>query len=125
MPLVMIRTTKEVYLLLNQMDIIPFQNYSICSKQSALGQLDHWTLYVDPYFMGAAFYEKIRAFQIIQGPLVVVTLGIILNMVFQSMPSLALKTDQIVAIPVAESIGGFFSQFTFPDYSHITNLRFG
>ena len=68
-----------------------------------------------------SFMKKIKLFQMVQGPLVVVALGIILNMIFQSMPSLSLNADQIVAIPVAESIGGFFSQFTFPDFSQISN----
>ena len=67
------------------------------------------------------FMKRIRVFQIVQGPLIVVSLGIILNLVFQGIPSLALKADQTVTIPVAESIGGFFSQFTFPDFSAIGN----
>jgi MFS superfamily sulfate permease-like transporter len=67
------------------------------------------------------FMKRISIFKIVQGPLVVVTLGIILNLVFQSMSSVSLRADQVVAIPVAESIGGFFSQFTFPDFSHIIN----
>ncbi len=67
------------------------------------------------------FMKKIRLFQIVQGPLVVVALGIILNLVFQNIPSLALKMEQVVAIPVPESISGFFSQFTYPDFTQITN----
>jgi len=67
------------------------------------------------------FMKKISLFKIVQGPLVVVVLGIILNLVFQNIPSLSLKLDQVVAIPVPESIGGFFDQFVFPDFSSITN----
>ncbi len=67
------------------------------------------------------FMKRIRLFQIVQGPLIVVSLGILLNILFQSMPSLMLKADQMVAIPVPETIGGFFAQFTFPDFSQITN----
>lgn len=67
------------------------------------------------------FMKKIRLFQIVQGPLIVVALGVMLNLLFQSIPSLSLNTDQVVAIPVAESISGFFSQFTLPDFTHITN----
>ena len=67
------------------------------------------------------FMKKIRLFQMVQGPLVVVAIGIILNLIFQSMPSFALSADQVVAIPVAESISGFFGQFTFPDFTAITN----
>ena len=68
-----------------------------------------------------SFMKKIRLFQIVQGPLLVVALGVILNLVFQNIPSLSLRTEQVVAIPVADSITGFFSQFTFPDFSQITN----
>lgn len=67
------------------------------------------------------FMKKIRVFQIVQGPLVVVALGIILNLVFQNMEGLALNGEQVVSIPVADSIGGFINQFTFPDFSAITN----
>ncbi len=67
------------------------------------------------------FMKKIRLFQLVQGPLVVVSLGIILNLIFQNIPNLALNTEQVVAIPVPESISGFFGQFSFPDFSSITN----
>lgn len=67
------------------------------------------------------FMKKIRVFQIVQGPLIVVALGILLGFVFQAMPQFALKADQMVAIPVPENISGFFAQFTFPDFSQIGN----
>lgn len=67
-----------------------------------------------------SFMKKQKLFQIIQGPLVVVALGITLNLIF-SQTSIALKGDQIVAIPVADSIAGFFGQFTFPDFSQWAN----
>jgi MFS superfamily sulfate permease-like transporter len=67
------------------------------------------------------FMKRIRLFQIVQGPLIVVSLGILLNLLFQSMPALALGGDQVVSIPVADSIAGFFGQFTFPDFSQIGN----
>ena len=66
------------------------------------------------------FMKKMSFTRIIQGPLVVVALGIILNLVFAN-TSIALKAEQIVSLPVAESIGGFFSQFTFPDFSQWSN----
>ncbi len=67
------------------------------------------------------FMKKIRLFQLVQGPLVVVALGIILNLIFQNIPGLALTAEQVVKIPVPESIGGFFNQFTFPDFTSISN----
>ncbi len=67
------------------------------------------------------FIKKLKVSQVIQGPLVVVVLGIILNLLFQANGSLALNSDQVVSIPVAGSIGEFFGLFTFPDFSQLLN----
>ncbi len=67
------------------------------------------------------FMKKIKLFQLVQGPLVVVALGIILNLIFQNMSGFALTAEQVVKIPVPETIGGFFDQFMFPDFTSITN----
>lgn len=67
------------------------------------------------------FMKKIKLFQIVQGPLIVVALGIFLNLIFQNIPALALNAEQVVAIPVPESISGFFGQFVFPDFTQISN----
>lgn len=67
------------------------------------------------------FMKKRYLFQIVQGPLIVVVAGILLNLFFQSTPGLALNTDQTVNIPVADSIMGFFGLFTLPDFSQIAN----
>lgn len=67
------------------------------------------------------FIKRIKLFQIIQGPLIVVSAGILLNMIFKNIPALALQADQMVAIPVPETLGGFFAQFTFPDFTQIGN----
>lgn len=67
------------------------------------------------------FMKKIRLFQIVQGPLIVVSIGIILNLFFQNFSGFALSAEQVVAIPVAESLSGFFGQFTFPAFDQIAN----
>ncbi|MFT6320999.1 MAG: MFS superfamily sulfate permease-like transporter [Granulosicoccus sp.] len=67
------------------------------------------------------FMKKIKFFQIVQGPLVVVGLGIVLNLVFQNMNDFSLNANQVVSIPVADSIGGFINQFTLPDFGAISN----
>lgn len=64
--------------------------------------------------------KKLKFTKFIQGPLVAVTAGIVLNQLFAG-NALALGAENMVAIPVAQSIGDFFSQFTFPDFSQITN----
>ena len=66
------------------------------------------------------FMKKISLFKIIQGPLVVVVTGILLNIVFAN-SALALKVDQVVSIPVSEGLAGFINLFTFPDFTQITN----
>lgn len=67
------------------------------------------------------FMKKIPAFKVIQGPLVAVLAGIGLTLLFNNLGVFTLQTNQIVSIPVADSIGGFFSQFTFPDFSQWAN----
>jgi len=66
------------------------------------------------------FMKKIPIFKIIQGPLVVVALGIILNLAFSG-TALGLNPDQVVSIPVAESLTGFINLFTLPDFTQWNN----
>lgn len=68
--------------------------------------------------------KKHKIFQLIQGPIVVVVLGIIMNIAYsESLLPFSLNTKQIVSIPVPDSISGFFSQFTFPDFSVLNNFE--
>jgi MFS superfamily sulfate permease-like transporter len=67
------------------------------------------------------FMKKIGIFKIVQGPLVVVASGIGLNLAFQGTGTFGLNPDQLVSIPVADSIGGFFNQFSFPDFTQWNN----
>ena len=68
------------------------------------------------------FMKKIPLFKIVQGPLVVVALGIILNLVLQG-TSFGLKAEQVVSIPVANGLSGFVELFTFPDFSAWNNPK--
>ncbi len=67
------------------------------------------------------FMKRIRLFQIVQGPLVAVVAGILLHLFFTNFPNVALRSDQIVTLPVAETLQGFFAQFTLPDFSQLGN----
>ncbi len=67
------------------------------------------------------FMKKIKLFQLVQGPLVVVALGIFLGLFFQGSEIVGLKASQLVSIPVSDSLSGFFNQFSFPDFSAIGN----
>ncbi|MEM1219862.1 MAG: SulP family inorganic anion transporter [Bacteroidota bacterium] len=69
------------------------------------------------------FMNKLSFTKLVKGPLVVVLAGVGLNILFQSMPGYTLRADQMVNIPVPDSLSGFFGQFTFPDFSQITNTH--
>lgn len=66
-----------------------------------------------------AFMKRIKLFQIIQGPLVVVVLGIIASRLFLTMDGFDLAQDEMVGIPLASEEGGVLNLFTTPDWSHI------
>ena len=68
--------------------------------------------------------KKHKIFQLIQGPIVVVILGIVMNYLFKAGTlNFSLAEDQVVRLPVAHNLTEFFNQFTFPDFSAITNLE--
>lgn len=65
--------------------------------------------------------KKAKIFQIIQGPLVAVVVGIIFYVVTQSSESLAIAESHLVTVPIPEDAASFFGQFSFPKFSAITN----
>lgn len=66
--------------------------------------------------------KKHKIFQLIQGPIVVVILGIVMNYLFQNgILNFTLASDQVVQLPVAENFSQFLTQFTFPDFTQLTN----
>ena len=68
--------------------------------------------------------KKHKIFQLIQGPIVVVVLGIVFNLAYvNGFLPFSLNDKQIVSVPVPSSIEGFFGQFTMPDFSAITNFE--
>lgn len=69
------------------------------------------------------FMKRIDIFKVIQGPLVAVIAGILINLAFRNVSDLALLQSQIVNIPVAGSFIGFFNQFTLPDFSQLSNTQ--
>ncbi len=64
----------------------------------------------------APFMKRIRIFQIVQGPLVVVAAGIIINQFFKG-SSFYIDETHMVSLPVAASFSEFVNQFTFFDPS--------
>lgn len=68
--------------------------------------------------------KKHKLFQFIQGPIVVVLMGIVMNMLYQSGTlNFTLAANHLVRLPVPDDLMGFFKQFTFPDFSAITHVE--
>lgn len=66
--------------------------------------------------------KKIKIFQILSGPLVVVLMGIGINVLTRDMsPAYVLDPSHLVNIPVANSAAEFISFFKLPDWSFISN----
>lgn len=71
----------------------------------------------------AVLTKKHKFFQILQGPIVVVLVGIALNLAYQNgLLPFSLDASQIVSLPVANNLGDFFSFFTYPDFSQWNNV---
>ncbi|MEP1033931.1 SulP family inorganic anion transporter [Ekhidna sp.] len=64
----------------------------------------------------APFMKRIKLFQVVQGPLIVVAAGIIINVLFKG-SSLYIDQTHMVNLPVAATFGEFINQFTFFDPS--------
>ena len=65
--------------------------------------------------------KKAKIFQLIQGPLVAVIVGIIYVFFTEGSSYWEIQTQQLVSVPVPEDINSFFGQFSFPNFSVITN----
>lgn len=67
--------------------------------------------------------KKAKFFQVIQGPLVAVVLGIIYVVVTNGNEGLAILPKHLVSVPIPEDATSFFNQFSFPNFSVITNTE--
>ena len=61
-----------------------------------------------------------KLFQIIQGPLVVVVLGIIFYLTTASNNVLGISASHLVSVPTPDDFDSFLGQFTFPNFEAIT-----
>lgn len=69
------------------------------------------------------FFKQLKFTKLIQGPLIAVTVGIILNVVFANIPSLAISPDHLVSVPIPKNITEFVGNFTFPDFTALANPK--
>lgn len=65
--------------------------------------------------------KKGKIFEIVQGPLVAVVVGIIFYVITQSNESLAIAQSHLVSVPVPDDFDSFIGQFSFPNFAEITN----
>ena len=64
--------------------------------------------------------KKAKIFQIIQGPLVAVILGIVFYVTTSSHETLAIAKTHLVSVPVPDDFNSFLGQFSFPNFSILT-----
>ncbi|PTX58775.1 MFS superfamily sulfate permease-like transporter [Kordia periserrulae] len=65
--------------------------------------------------------KKGKIFQLIQGPLVVVALGIVYFVLTQGDATLGISAEHMVKVPVPDDFNSFLGQFTFPNFAAINN----
>ncbi len=66
--------------------------------------------------------KKSKLFEIIQGPFVVVVLGIVFYNLTQGNEALFLSQKHMVNVPIPEDFSSFIGQFSFPNFAAITNV---
>jgi MFS superfamily sulfate permease-like transporter len=68
--------------------------------------------------------KKSKVFSLIPGPLVAVSFGIAFELVTNAfLPDWSISSEHLVSVPVAKDFSGFVGQFSFPDFSQITNYN--
>lgn len=66
----------------------------------------------------------LKRIKVIPGALVVVIVGVILNELFRVFkPNLVITGNHLVSLPIANSFSEFIGQFTFPNFSAISNTK--
>jgi len=72
-------------------------------------------------FWDTKFMKSKNFTKIIPGPLVAVATGIILNNIFSVFPKFTIGPEHLVSIPVPSNFNEFAGNFSFPDFSALTN----
>lgn len=69
-------------------------------------------------------FKQTRIAKALPAPLLVVLFGIGANQAFRAVaPDFAISPEHLVSVPVSSSLSGFFSNFTRPDFSQLTNTE--
>ena len=64
--------------------------------------------------------KKAKIFKLVQGPLVAVIVGIVFFVLTKDSETWAIKTEQLVSVPIPEDTASFFGQFSLPNFAAIT-----
>lgn len=72
-------------------------------------------------FWDKVLSKKAKIFQIIQGPIVAVVIGIIYYAFTKDSDGLSIASTHLVSVPIPEDISSFIGQFSFPNFGAITN----
>lgn len=70
------------------------------------------------------FYKKDKILSVIPAPLLAVTFGILLNLVFRSFPFLSIEAKHLVNLPKLESLQDLRTNIISPDFSLISHYKF-
>lgn len=65
--------------------------------------------------------KKGKVFELIQGPLVAVVVGIIFFVVTQGNQTFGISAEHLVSVPIPEDASSFLAQFSLPNFGGITN----
>lgn len=74
-------------------------------------------------FWDKVLTKKSKVFEIIQGPFVVVVLGIIFYLITKQHEQFSIGAKHMVNVPVPSDFTSFIGQFSFPNFSVITNTE--
>ncbi len=64
--------------------------------------------------------KKAKIFQLVQGPLVAVVVGILFYVFTKNNEFWGISADHLVSVPIPEDAASFFGQFSFPNFGVIT-----
>jgi len=67
--------------------------------------------------------KKARIFQLIQGPLVAVVVGILFYVFTRENDALAITSSHLVSVPVPNDFSSFLTQFSFPNFAALANTE--
>ncbi len=74
-------------------------------------------------FWDLVLVKKAKIFQLIQGPLVAVVIGIIYFIATADSESFAISSEHLVSVPTPDSFSDFLGQFSTPNFSAISNTE--